>query len=184
MNSLIENTKWYSACWLMFYVLLGIFVYLWDRQYLQGLYRWFYNATHKDPLPETVGRSFVYGQKTSKKVMWALVVSTVQSAGLFFFTGFHSNPFVELVLWFLEIPAMVIGFGIGSKLYPYWMKRKKVYEFVDKADEAFEKGELKTVFRTPSKPTSAPPPSAPVPPAPVVQEVDPREVIRNFTKGH
>ena len=188
MKTFIENTQWYSTCWILFYVLGGFFIYVWDRQYLQGLYRWCYNATHKDPLPETVERGFVFGQKTSRKVMWALLISTIESIGTFFFTGFHSNPFVELVLWFLDIPAMLVGFGIGALLYQYWMKRRKVYEFVDKADEALEKGEFKkTVF--PSRPKATPTSTeaeaskaATPSPQPAAPPEDPRETIRKFTE--
>jgi hypothetical protein len=191
MKSFIDHTGWYMGCWLMFFFGAGIVMYIIDRAWLQGLYRWFYNMTHETPLPVETGRSvFVFGHKTARKVLWATIISTVQSAGLFFFTGFHSNPFVELVLWFLEIPAMVLGFAAGAVLYPYWLKRKGLYALADKFDDALEKGEFKPKFPAALKPTppaAANPAATPSSPAPApvakVPEKSPRQVIEEFTKG-
>jgi hypothetical protein len=137
MNQFIQHTGIYSTCWILFYVLSGILMYIWDRQYLSGIYKLVYDVFHGQPLDKP--RSFIFGQSTARKVAIATFISTVQSVGLFFFTGFHSNPFVELVLWFLEIPAMVTGFALGYLLFPAWEKRKQLYakldEYGDKVDK-------------------------------------------------
>lgn len=175
---------------------LGILTYILDRQYCQGFYKGLYDMFHKEPSEKPFG--FIFGQSTGRKFVIATLVSTAQSIGMFVFTGFHSNPFVELVLWFVEIPAMVIGFMFGYWLWPWWSKRTKLYEAVDKIDERIERHheERHKESSTPksgqsgSAPTPAPTPVSPITPSPVqaAQEPEPpkmsaEERIRRYASG-
>lgn len=181
MKTFVENTGFYSTCWILFFFLLGILVYILDRQYLKGLYKSFYDMIHKDPLTEP--RAFIFGQKTARKFLWAFVVSTVQSFFLFFFTGFHSNPFVELVLWFVEIPMMVFGFGAGSLLWPLWLKRSVMYRMGDEVGDRVEKWkEQRNAARAKPAPAPVAAPVTPVPAAPAEPVVPPEERIRQYTR--
>lgn len=178
MKTFIEHTSMYSACWLLFYVGLGILVYVLDRQYVQKLWTWAVNMGRKEPLKSPKG--IVYGQRTGRKFLVATIVSTTQSAGLFFFTTFHhTNPFVELTLWFLEIPAMVVGFAIGYWLWPLWEKRTVGYQIVDTIDSAIEERLAKKA--SPPHVSSTPTPVAQTAPVVTEPEISPEERIRKYT---
>ena len=185
MNSLIENTRVYSTCWILFFFGFGILCYILDRQYLQGISKSIYDMTHKKPSEKPFG--LIYGQTSGRKFLIATIVSTAQTFGLFFFTGFHSNPFVELVLWFVEIPAMVFGFAVGSFVWPWWAKRKTFYKVMDKIDEEVEKrtaGSAQAGNGKSDAASTTPPPPAPAAAAPVIPakpEPSPEERIKAFT---
>ncbi len=168
MQTLIDHSGWYSFCWMAFYVTFGIFCYILDRMYMPRFFTWWYNMFHEKERQLVKPIGFIYGHRTAYKFVFATIVSTVQSLTLFFWSQFHSNPFVELVLWFFEIPAMVLGFVAGYWLYPVWEKRFVLYKAADLLDKKVEERhqkqeeakadpalETKPVVETP-KPTAAP----------------------------
>ncbi len=185
MNSIIEHTRLYSTSWVLFFFGLGILTYILDRQYLQNIAKGIYDLTHKKPAEKAFG--LIYGQSTGRKFLIATIVSTVQTLGMFYFTGFHSNAFVELVLWFVEIPAMVFGFAIGYFVWPLWDKRKIAYKIGDRIDEEIEKrtaaaqnnGNGSSDAKSTPPPTPAP---APAPVIPVQPRKSPEDRIKEFTQ--
>ena len=183
MKTFIDHTMVYSITWLLAYVVGGIIWYIVDRQYLTGFFRRVYNLTHEVPLADAEVRGIIHGQKAARLFVWAALISTVQSVGLFFFTGFHSNPFVELVLWFLEIPAMVIGFYCGQLLFPLWQQRAKVYNTLDKLEERVQRGHSTKPAPAAGEPIqSAPSNIAPPISKPAEQVDDPKSLIGKFTR--
>lgn len=158
-------------------------MYVLDRQYFQRVWTWVCNMGRKQPLESPKG--LVYGQRTGRKFLVATIVSTIQSFGLFFFTGFHSNPFVELVLWFWEIPAMVLGLAAGYWVWPWWERRHGLYKAMDKLDDAIEEHDRakasKKVEPISDHPTNPAPQQTLVPPPKAEPEMSPQERIRRFT---
>lgn len=167
----------YTRNWMLGYLFLGAIFYTIDRTWLIKIKSWFHD-------PSTKPDGFVFGQKASRKVVFAGIVSTVETFAFLFFTPWNSHLSVELFLWLVDIPMMVIGFGIGYLIYkPLWSKREKAYKVMDKIGEVVEE---KLEHEQPV-PTSAPEPamvsSAPAPAAPTTPKEKPEDVIAEFTRG-
>ncbi len=184
MQEFVNNTRFYMSCWTLFFLGFGVVTYVVDRTYCQGVYTALYNFFHMTPLAKPQG--FVYGHRARYKFVIAFIASTVQSGYLFFFTSFHANPFVELVLWLVEIPAMVLGFAIGFWAFkPVWEKRERLFGAIDKLDAVVE--EHAQHARDPKvlvqKSVAAPAPTSTseVPPAaPTTPELSPQERIARY----
>lgn len=125
----------WSYAWtcLSLYATLGIAWYLLDRHYGVHLYRWAYNMFHANPMPLTEVRGIMYNQSTNRKVSVALVISTVQS--LYMIWGTNVNLMVEIILWLLEVPAMLIGFTVGAWVYAFLLRRSRVFDTMDQIGE-------------------------------------------------
>ena len=202
-----QNLGMYSICWILAFFGFGILGYILDRQFMSPFLGKIYKASHKGPRAKEKG--IVYGQSSGRKFFLATLISTAQSFGLFYFLGFHYNPFVELVLWFIEIPAMVAGLGMGYLVWPWWEKRFVAYKFLDSVDQTVEgwQSQRKAAKdpdasseqeggKTPADPIapSQPPPAkaaADIPPkqaapvtamAPPELVIDPRERIAQYAK--
>lgn len=168
-------------------ILIGIAFYSLDRRFGVGSYKWWYDMTHENPLPEGEKRGFVFNKPTRVKAFAALVLSSIVSV-ISVYTA-ASNPLAELVLWVVAIPATMIGFIIGPHFYKIWQKRDKVFDTVDKwergeidlSDELKERaGDVAESVRdviTGDKPKAAPPatPSASAGEKPVEKEVTPQQ---------
>lgn len=174
----------YSGGWIIGYFLMGVILYTIDRTWLQGTYRSLYNLTHENPLDKPKG--FIFGQKVSRKVLIAGIISTVESFGFLLFTTFNSHLSVELFLWLIDIPVMVLGFAAGFSLFPLWSKRKKAYEFADRLDATLEQRLSKPDSGSTPPPVAKPADPVPTPVvAPVVPvnpEISPEQRISDYAK--
>ena len=140
---MILNYGGYAAQCLVLYVILGIAWYFFDSIYGVKLYRWFYNLSHKEPMPAEVVRGFMYGQSTKKQARVAFLISTGQS--IYMIWGQDVNLLVELILWLLEIPAMLIGVWLGGPIFGAYKKRDNLFETVDRVKERAEDLDLEDI---------------------------------------
>lgn len=170
----------YTRNWVLGYLFLGVIFYTIDRTWLIRIKSWF-----QDPSAKPLG--FVYGQKASRKVVFAGIVSTVETFAFLIFTTWNSHLSVELFLWLVDIPMMVIGFGVGALLFPLWAKREKAYKAIDELDAVVEKGIDRASAKPAPAPVAVPEPAAvpapPVPAEPITPKEKPEDVIAEFTRG-
>jgi hypothetical protein len=180
----------------------GWILYMLDRAFGTGLYRWWYGMTHEHPMPAGEARGFIHGRTTRSRVFWATVLSSLLT--LVAVMDGSYNALLELLLWLVSIPVAVAAFIIGPRFHSVWGRRETVYTAVDK----WERGEIdltdqmkikgseiaagvrQTVTETvdhvsqalpkraESKPAAAPPPE----PVASEPEVDPQERVNRFIK--
>lgn len=127
----------YITFWASVWILLGAVLYNIDRKYLIGVYRSFYNASHKTKLAPEIVRGFIYGRDAKSRVTLAFLISLGQTIYAFYHTAY--NPTVELVMFFGNIPLIVIGFYCGPILTWVGGQLKGVYNYIDQ----LERGEVK-----------------------------------------
>lgn len=184
----MANITSYLVFWIVMFVILGAFWYVVDRRYGQRAYRAWYRLTHEKPLPEGVQRGFVFNRRTRHKALMATLLSTTQSV-IAVASIAQPNLLVELILWIVEVPATLLGFAIGPWVYKIWARRGEVFDAIDDL-ESGEKSLMDLARGKKEKePTSepAPEPSEPPPAAPEKKgdgddDIDPREMIRRYTK--
>lgn len=169
--------------------------------------RWWYNVTHKEPLPAGTERGFLYRRRTKVKAFWATLFSTAQTLAVMYYSD-QINILIELFAWALQVPCMIFGMQIlGRPFGRWWSKRDEFFNQLDRleagettlGDEAHrlatrvaervrsrdKTGEDAATTRQ----ESAPPASAPVPAAPPEEkteepEPDAAELIRKYTDRH
>lgn len=163
------------------FVILGAFWYVVDRKYGQRFYRFWYGLTHEKPLPETVQRGFVYNRKTRHKALMATLLSTAQSIVAVMSVA-QPNLLVELILWIVEVPVTLLGFAIGPWVFSVWRRKDEVFDAIDDI-ESGEKG-IGSVFSGSAKKVAKEEPKASVAPpkGDDDDDIDPREMIRRYTK--
>ncbi len=123
---------WYIAQCLVAYVIVGIAVYFLDRKAIVPTWRWLYDLAHTHPLPPSRFKGLLYGQKTQWRVTTAFIISTTQSIYMVWYG--KVDPLVELPMWLLEVPAMLLGFTLGYPLHQLYLRRTKVYDTIDNLD--------------------------------------------------
>ena len=126
----MANMTSYLVFWIVMFVILGAFWYVVDRRFGQGVYRFWYRLTHENPLPNDVRRGFVYNRKTRHKAFMAAVLSTAQSV-VTVMNIEQVNLLVELILWIVEVPVTLLGFGIGPWVYKLWNRKDEVFDAID-----------------------------------------------------
>jgi hypothetical protein len=119
----------YAMSALSAYVALGVAWYLLDRAYGVYVYRWLYDFFHTEPMPAAVTRGVMFNQPTNRKVTVAFVISTIQSAYMIWTT--EVNFLVELIMWLLEVPALLIGFALGAWVQRFLVKRSIIFDRLD-----------------------------------------------------
>ncbi len=130
----------YVMLWCILFTIIGAVWYNLDRRYGVKLYRWWYDLTHKDPLPEGEQRGFVYNRSTKARFTAAWVVSTVQSVAVILTTPV--NPLVELIMWLFEVPVTMLGFYLGPYLYRLWQRSDVVFDAMDRLEHRAESGDI------------------------------------------
>ncbi len=123
----------YAWSCLSAYMALGIAWYLLDRSYGHYLYRWLYDLFHNEPMPLDQKRGVMFNQPTNRKVTVAFVISTMQSLYMLWHT--EVNLLVELIMWLLEVPAMLVGFAMGSWVHRFLVKRSILFDRLDEFGE-------------------------------------------------
>lgn len=136
----ILNVWNYAMSVLSAFLALGVGCYLLDRKYGISVYRWWYNLTRSQPMPESISLGFLYGQSTNRKVTVATVLASAFSVYLLWqhkFDLLTINFLVELIVWVAEIPSMMLGFYLGSFIWQLLLHRS---EYFDKLDTLSETG--------------------------------------------
>jgi hypothetical protein len=211
----LRDDMYYCTSWTVAFFFAGMIWYVLDRQYCTRFYRRVYNLFHERPLEKSEVKGLIYGQKTSRKFVWAFIISTTQTGLIIWGVAFSLfNPLVEFLLWLAEIPIMVLGMLVGPHVFNLWSHRQKAFTAIDDIEagkihptkeitDAFKEkaerarkslvgflGSLCYVavsfverywpFRKKDQVVTA---VVPEPQKAPEQEVDPRELIKKFTKG-
>ncbi|MGJ8638460.1 MAG: hypothetical protein ACSHYA_03630 [Opitutaceae bacterium] len=125
----------YIIFWMVIFVLLGAFWYIVDRMHGVRWYRRWYRLTHSDPLPANIVVGFIYNRRSRHKVVMATVLSTVQT--FIALTSVETlNLLVELVLWIVEIPMVMLGFAIGPLAFKLWKRKDEMLDAVDDFEQS------------------------------------------------
>ncbi|MGJ8654168.1 MAG: hypothetical protein ACSHX8_12920 [Opitutaceae bacterium] len=131
----MSNYTSYIIFWMVMFIILGAFWYVLDRLHGVRWYRYWYGLTHRDPLPQNVVVGFVYNRRSRHKVVMATIVSTVQT--FVALTSLESiNLLVELVLWIVEIPMVMVGFAIGPLVFKVWKRKDKMLDAIDDFEQS------------------------------------------------
>ncbi|MBI2109442.1 MAG: hypothetical protein HYT93_04720 [Parcubacteria group bacterium] len=139
----VLNVWNYALTCIVLYMILGVAWYFLDRTYGIHVYRWLYDICHKEPIPPEVVRGFMYNQKTHRKATIAFLISTAQS--IYMIWGHDINLLAEIILWLVEVPAMLIGLALGNPFYRLFQRREEVFEVIDTATERAEHIDLNAV---------------------------------------
>ena len=172
-------------------LLEGAILYVLDRHAGVGIYRWWHDITHKNRLPVSEDRGFIYQRKANAKFTFAIVVTLIQNALLIWRAG--TNPLAAAISIPVEVVALLIGFYLGPFLNRLWERRRPVLDVVDRIEsgETTVAGEARKVVESirhhnePELIEIAPLKTGEVQkePAPKTEpEPDPRELIRKFTQ--
>lgn len=176
-------------------IILGAVWYVIDRKFGVRWYKWWHDMTHEQPLPPEAARGFIFNKPTKVKAFAALVLSSFISVLSVYFAD--EKPLIELVLWFVAIPATMIGFLLGPRIFPVWQKRDAIFDSVDKWErgeidltdklktktaeigasvkEEFSEAVEKSRAKKPTEPT-------PPPPAPETSRADAEEMMNKFIR--
>ncbi len=120
------------------FFLLGVLVYYADGVMGTGLYRLWYNMTHKDPLSSGVTLGFLHNRSARVRLIWALTITVIVTAVSMIFGNFFS----ETTRVLLNLLALLVGVSAGFLVAPIVLKRVpgQVSKVIDYADQA-EKGD-------------------------------------------
>ena len=177
-------------------VIGGALLYVIDARMGVRAYRWWYDLTHRDPLPADVERGFILNRKANARFSVAIVVALVQT-WIALEMGWL-DPFLAMLTVLLEVPVLMGGFYLGPGLRNLWRRKDPLLAVVDQLEsgETSIGAEMKRVtgrvtegLRREERPpppaveaAPAPPPVADAPPPAPEPEPDPVEAMRRFTK--
>ena len=159
-------------------------------------YRWWYDLTHRDPLPPDVERGFIVNRNANARFTAATVVALAQSG---IGVAFGANPFTAMLTIAIQAPVLMAGFYLGPALRRLWQRKDPLLAVVDKLEsgetsigaemkrattkvaDALRRDESGAVpdvvpLEAPPIPAAEPPAREPKP------EPDPVEAMRRFTK--
>ncbi len=127
----------YLLSMVILYFLSGAILYNLDIAFGVPVVTWWYNLTHKSPLPDGQEKGFIFRRPTKVKGVWAVLISSAFSIAVMYYS--HSvNIVVEVFAWAVQVPCMLFGMHIlGRPLGNLWSKREHVYQKLD----ALESGE-------------------------------------------
>lgn len=123
----------YGLLSVLFVVFLeGAVAYTVDRRAGTRLYRWWYDLTHKDPLPEGADRGFIYERRANARFSTATVIAIAQSA-LAFWSG-ATSPVWAVIYTVLQIPVLLAGFYAGPFANRLWERKQPLLDVVDELE--------------------------------------------------
>jgi hypothetical protein len=176
-------------------VIEGAVLYVIDCKVGVRAYRWWYDLTHREPMPADVEQGFILNRKANARFTAATLVALAQNGAAL---GFGVDPFLAMLTIALEVPVLMAGFYLGPALRRLWQRKDPLLAVVDKIEsgETSIGAEMKRattkvadVLRGDEAAAlpdvvaleAPPPPAEPAvpPPAP---EPDPVEAMRRFTK--
>lgn len=118
--------------WMLAFIVIGAGWYVVDRSIGIGFYRWWYDMTHRDPMPADVNRGFIYNQPAKVRFTAAVAIAVIQSAtAVLDGSGDFS---IELLSVFLEVPVIMLGFFAGPRVYAIWGDRERLLDRVDELE--------------------------------------------------
>jgi len=174
-------------------VIEGALLYVIDARVGVRAYRWWYDLTHRDPLPPDVERGFILNRKANARFSVATVVALVQN-WIALEMGWL-DPFLAMLTVAIEVPVLMGGFYLGPGLRNLWRRKDPLLDVVDQLEsgETSIGAEMKRVTgrvtdalhreeRPVPTPVEPAPPAADAPPPPPEPEPDPVEAMRRFTK--
>lgn len=179
----MSNYTSYIIFWMVMFTMLGAFWYIVDRLHGVRWYRRWYGLTHEDPLPPNVTVGFVYNRRSRHKVVMAAIVSTVQT--FIALTSVESlNLLVELILWIVEIPMVMLGFAIGPLVFKIWKRKDTMLDAIDDFEQSHFGGDVAEEPARPAKKKVAKPDAAPKPEAPASEDEKPdaKQLFDRYTK--
>jgi hypothetical protein len=193
----------YVMSWIAVFVIVGAVWYTLDRKFGTGLYRWWHNMTHKEPLSSDKEMGFIYNQGVKARIAAATFLGMGQSLVVMVTTEF--NPVVELIMLPVEVPVTMLGFYLGPFVSGAWSHRGKVVDAIERVERdgvsipdpvklaVMETrnevaGKLKTVTEsfkeTITARTKKPAPVVKDPPKPKAPEpeINPQELMDRYTR--
>lgn len=179
----MSNYTSYIIFWMVMFTMLGAFWYIVDRLHGVRWYRRWYALTHREPLPQDVTVGFVYNRRSRHKVVMATVVSTVQT--FVALTSVESlNLLVELILWIVEIPMVMLGFAIGPLVFKVWKRKDTMLDAIDDFEQSHFGDKEAGQSEKPTKAKKAPVKAEPKPEKPTGDDgaPDAKEMFDRFTK--
>lgn len=126
----------YVISWVLVFLLLGAVWYVIDRRLGVKVQRWFYNMTHKDPLPASEERGFIYRRKAKTRFAAATLLASIMGIATLLQGEF--NPFLEVMAFILVVPVIMTGFYFGPQVDRFWERKDDILDKVDK----IESGEI------------------------------------------
>lgn len=187
-------------------VLVGVGVYLLDQhRWWQAIYRFIYNFCHKEPMPltEADGRPLIRGvvlnQPTNTKMRRAGYISLIAFCYTVWELKFGVSFWIQMLLGFLDVPAVLLGFALGYWAYESLIKNHEKLadqfdsigdtvqnfstEDVKKQFQGATEGALERIARLKASATKHQEPVKPAtqPPAPEPPKSDFRADLRKFT---
>jgi len=116
--------------WSIIFFFVGAFWQIIDSILGVKVFRIWYNLTHKEPLMPEIRRGFITKRGSKANAFWAFIGSLVLCL-LFVFQG-DAGSLTKMMLWFLGIPVIMIGFYFGGPgLKKMWKKRDIFFEKFD-----------------------------------------------------
>lgn len=140
------DPKTYVFLSIMLYILVGISVYIVDRKIGTKFQRRKYNLTHRERLPLDKEFGFIYNRKTGVRICWAAVISTLTNISMVVFA--QTNILTEVATWFLDTPAVYIGFLLGPMFYRMYKKRDGLFKQMDEFTDDLESGKVAENLKT------------------------------------
>ena len=98
--------------WSIIFFFVGAFWQIIDSILGVKVFRIWYNLTHKEPLMPEIRRGFITKRGSKANAFWAFIGSLVLCL-LFVFQG-DAGSLTKMMLWFLGIPVIMIGFYFGG----------------------------------------------------------------------
>ncbi len=101
------------------FALLGMALYGLDRNYGASIYRWWYDMTHRDPLPAHQRRSFVIGRSQKERLFAAAQLSLLIALISLASGSLWRDPAGVLV----QLLCVWAGLSLGLALAPPWLSK-------------------------------------------------------------
>ena len=119
--------------WIFIYSVIGMNFYLLDTKIGVSIHNWFKRMGSKDAEKYVkVNEGFIYNRKLKSKIFHATVISAILSVTVVW-QGGSSIP-VEIVMFTIEIPIVMLGFFIG----PFYIKLLRISETAVEHYDKFE----------------------------------------------
>ena len=100
---------------ILLFLILGILLYYIDSLVGTGLYRGFYNLTHKDELDPAVRKGFLVDRSAGHRLGWAVAIVVIASGIAFLSGAFFGDRTLENALL---VVTMFVGLLLGFLFAP------------------------------------------------------------------
>lgn len=138
--------KLYVIYSLVFYWLMGISAYLFDRRFCVHIFRKKYNMTHESELLQGEEYGFIYNRRGRVKIFWAALIAAVTNFLMIIIA--HSNPVVEVFTYFFDSILVFLGFLCGPLAYKIAKGKDKALEKLDEIQEDITSGKFQEEIKS------------------------------------